>query len=212
MQVRKLRRWIGIISVLTGSLVMGSPIFCASPQPDTSGAVQLLGRFSSGHACPIAPQRALTASHVIDIKPFDLVGLMTFRWQQGETIGRTIGASIVDNADLGEIRPNKDFPKFYPIATTAPIDREHLWIQGFDFRKGKSAFASRVWEVEVLRTTAGHVVFSPTVDHGTSGSCVLNAKGEVVGIVSWGVTLGNNDEVGVAVGVWGELLPKSGLR
>jgi hypothetical protein len=171
--------------------------------PDLTGVVQLFGRFSMAHACPIAADRALTAAHVPDLRPFDGTPLYPFRWQQGEADGITIGGSVSLATDLADLQPSRPFSKWYPLATTAPTVGAHLWIRGYDFRKAKNAFGPRDWEVEVLRVVAGHVVFKPTVDFGTSGSCILNEDGEVVGVIAKGVSMHNDEEVGVGVGVWG---------
>lgn len=173
--------------------------------PDLSATIQLMGRFTSAHACPVGPQKALTAAHVIDLRPFEATPLYPYRWQQGDADGIVADGSASITSDLAELKPNplRPFPRWYSLASSAPAVGSHLWIRGYDFRKGKNAFAPRDWEVEVLRVVAGHIIVKPSVDFGTSGSCMLNEKGEVVGILAKGVNLHNEDEVGLGVGVWG---------
>lgn len=187
------------------TMTMAALLLAITP-PDLTRVVQLVGRFSMAHACPVEPDRALTAAHVIDPRPFESTPLYPFRWQQGEADGITIGGAVSLTTDLADLQPSRPFPKWYPLAKEAPKEGAHLWIRGYDFRKGKNAFAPRDWEVEVLRIVAGHVVFRPTVDFGTSGSCILNEEGEVVGVIAKGITMRNDEEVGMGVGVWGNWL------
>lgn len=169
--------------------------------PDLSGAVQLIGKGSMAHACPVGEQRLLTAAHVGQRGSDPRF----YRFQQGPVTGTTTDVSVWQDTDLAEMKTDRPMPIQYPLAVNPPLPETHLWIRGYDFRKGKDMLAPRDWEVTVIRTVAGHIVFKPTIDFGTSGSCVLNSLGEVVGIVSMGIRAQNDMEVGVAVGVWGDL-------
>lgn len=170
-----------------------------STKPDMGGVVSLIGKGQLASACPVEPYRAITAAHVAERD-----GQPRFhRWYQEGAEGTTDGVEVWEDADLAYIKPDKPFKVVYPRAAQPPVPGEKLWLQGFDFRKRDNALAPRVWEVEVLRTIAGHIVVKPEVDQGTSGSCVLNRSGEVVGIVSFGVSVEGGSEVVVLVGTWG---------
>lgn len=217
---RLIRRGLTHLSGLKRTFLLLSLLICASltnehlcAAPDTSGVVQLVGRFAAGHACPIGAERALTSAHVVDLRPFEgSVDLFPYRWQSKGVSGVTSGGAVSLSADLAEIRPNRPFPVVYGVAKNPPSPGDRVWIQGYDFRKGKDAYGPRIWEVKVLRVIAGHIIMDRAADEGTSGSCVFNASGEVVGILNWGVRVHNGDEVGVAAGIWGSFLPRSPLE
>ena len=185
-------------------LTLGILISSTSPGkvPDLSGAIQLMGKDSMAHACPVGPEKAFTAAHVSNED-----GTASFyRWQQGEASGVTSGAQSLNSSDLGLLQPKegRGFPKWYEISQKGPALGEKLWIRGYDFRSGGRAFQPRDWEVHVTRLVAGHIIFDPPVTKGTSGSCILDQSGKVVGVVSATATLANLDDIGIGVGIWGE--------
>lgn len=166
-----------------------------TPEPNLEKSVQLIGKSSAAQACPIAPDMAFTAAHVVDPDTLQ-------RWQQGSAYGVTVGWTVREAVDLATIQPKKNFPEHYNIAKEPPKVGDFLWIRGYDFRKKDNAFGPRDFKVEVLRLVAGHIVVKPTVDHGTSGACMLNATGDVVGIVAKGMSTADGGAVAVGVGVW----------
>ena len=171
--------------------------------PDLSGVLSLIGQTSMAQACPIAPDRALTSAHVVgDYDRF----IWSAQGQQG-----LLGApstTIKDRfRDLAVVAPYRGaFPRAYVLASAAPAPGARVWFAGFDFRRKRDAFAQRIFAAEVIRVFNGHVVYSPAGVPGTSGSCVLNVAGEVVAINMGGKDTNDNQMVGIAVGVWGELL------
>lgn len=169
--------------------------------PDMSGIMPLIGKGTLAHACPISPVKALTAAHVVS-KGGEDESPRFHHFQQGDVVGTTNRVEVFEDADIALVWLDKPVKKFYPLAPTAPIPGEKLFLRGFDFRRQKDALAPRDWEVTVLRTVAGHVVFKPGVEQGTSGSCILNQQGEVVGIVAFGVSIEGGSEAVVGVGVW----------
>ena len=62
-----------------------------------------------------------------------------------------------------------------------------------------------VIEAKVVRIVALHVLFVPSGQPGSSGSCVVNEAGEVVAINEGGYTADDGGDAGLAVGVWGNL-------
>jgi hypothetical protein len=173
--------------------------------PDMTGILRLQGRFASAHACPIGPELALTSAHVGDMRPFDKdVALLPFRWSDGDGHGGVLDPVAVSMAeDLAAYKPREgQFARYYAVASAPPEPGTRLWLLGFDWRNGRDAFAPRVLEATVVRVVAGTVVLNKTAWRGASGSCVLNAEGEVVGIVRSLHEMENGQAVTAAVGVW----------
>ena len=80
---------------------------------------------------------------------------------------------------------------------------------GYDWRDKKRAYAPRQISAKVLRIKAGHLILDPdpTSEPGSSGSCVLNDRNEVVAINCFVMKLASTESVAVVVGVWGEWRP-----
>lgn len=185
------------------------PVFTTAeigPKPDTSRVMAVIGRTPIGHACPVSATRVLTSAHIMDTAP----GNPNFpyhhlRWSDeagGE--GMLIPEAGVVGADLAAMKPHAPLSHWYERAASGPSTDEKLWLVQYDFGSEDNAFKPEVVEVRVIRIVAGNIVFKPAGEKGSSGSCVLNAAGELVAIQAWGVGVGwANGQVGVAVGVWG---------
>lgn len=184
-----------------------------APPADTDGVLGLIGRFGIAHACPVGPERILTAAHVLDVMPenmnFPLIG-HTYTDRRGNT-GVLTGVSVSSYRDLGIARPLQPLGRWYQIAAEPPATDEKLWLVKWDWDSRLSAFSRPTVEVTVLRMAAGYIVFHEAVTPGTSGGCVLNAKSEVVGIVAFGKRVGwaDHHEVGVATAVYGVWKPEN---
>lgn len=194
-----------VLAVLA-AVLLAAP--ASAGEPDFSGMLRLVGRFAWAHACPVGPRVALTNAHVTDLQPFMAhVPLYPFDYSDGlgnEGIVAPPPASTWADRDLGVLVPVEgEFARWYPIATEPPKPGEKLYFLGFDFRKGGDAFKERAFEAVVLRRVAGHVVLTKAGSKGSSGSCALNSRSEVVGINAWGPTMENGEEVAVVVGLWG---------
>lgn len=187
---------------------------CASARPpvatapDTSRTMALVGRFGVGHGCPVDPGFVLTASHVVDPHPFDQgAPRQVYRWSDEDGHeGYLEPASNGAGADLAAMTPvGEPLAHWYEIAETRPLPGDTLWLVAFDRSSQDRAFAAVAVPVVVVRVVAGHVVFKPAGTPGSSGSCLLDPSGRVVGINVWGVRVGAfmQSEVGVAVAVWG---------
>lgn len=170
--------------------------------PDLGGVLALIGKTSMAQACPVAPDKAYTNAHVAVDAPFI--------WSSGGHQG-LLGApttTILDKfRDLAVVAPYRSvFPRWYAISQAQPQVGDRVFFVGFDFRKKGDAFAPRVFEAKVIRLVNGHLIYSPSGVPGTSGSCVLNERGEVVAINAGGRETEDKAQIGVAVGVWGALL------
>lgn len=172
------------------------------PAPDTSKIVALSGRMSMAQACPVAPWLAISNDHVFDLRPFDNFPLIPYRGQSDVWMGVVRGIMTSWEADIAFGVPTTDFPSWYEIATEGPQPGERLWWVGYDWRNGSRGFGRRVFSGEVTRTVAGSIFIEAEAFPGSSGSCVLNADGRVVGILTGVATMDNANAVTVVVGIW----------
>lgn len=204
-------------------------LLLAPPAAETAllrGSLRLIGRFSTAHACPIEPRLALTNGHVIDQRPFDeSVKPFPYAWSDGTgASGFLVPLELERARDLARVAPLREgdvFPNPLPLAARAPSPGERLKFLGYDWGTKKSAMADEVVEVKVTRVVALHVLFYPSGQPGSSGSCLVNEAGEVVAIneggyetdaeadmmplMKWLRKLAKDNEAGLAVGVWGGL-------
>lgn len=199
-----LLRLFALVSVL----MLAEPGLSAStkPQPPSlDHVVRLVGRYGIAHACPIAPTTALTNAHVVDLRPFDpSVPLYPHRFEtvDGQQIGLAVAERVSQGEDLALIQLSREVP-YYPIATNAPEKGDTLYWAGYDWSKRKRFGDSLLMQGRVVNLIAGSIVIDTETMSGSSGGCVLNADGEVVGVVAWGLSDESGGEVTIAVGVWG---------
>lgn len=171
-----------------------------------SSTLHLIGTRTSATACPVGPHIALTARHVIEPEepPFTL---RSYRFSTDDFVaGVAQGREIFNEVDLG-IMTTEETLRPYSFAAEAPEPGDMLYLLGYDWRKEKSAWASRYWVSEVIRTQAGHILFTDPAEPGTSGSCVMNASGEVVGIYLGAKQMHDLKLVGLAAAVYGKWKP-----
>lgn len=173
-------------------------------EPDLSAVLSLVGRFGIAHACPVSPTLALTAAHVVDLRPFDSgVQAWPYVWSDRRgNVGMVAPSGLSDSRDLALLRTSKPFPAPYRIASGAPLPGTLVWVLGFETRSARHAYGPRVWAFKVLRVVSGHLVLDGHGTPGSSGSCALNAAGEVVAINIGSLPLDEDGAAGIAVGVW----------
>lgn len=178
--------------------------------PDLTGIVSLVGRYVRGaHACPVSETLALSNAHVADIAPFYLEPrYQDYRWSdEAGNEGYLTPVWVARSADLALFKSDKPFRRFYPIAKERPAPGEFAWFLGFNFDNRKSAYEERTFKRRVLRTKAGNLMLDEAGTPGSSGSCILNAAGEVMAINAWGLDLKSLEEIGIGPGVWGAWAP-----
>lgn len=171
-------------------------------QPDLSRILPVIGRDSMAHVCPVTPALALTSRHVVlddHDNPYDL----SFSRPNGQ-VSSVTPYRIATYADLASVVSRIDMDP-YPRAALAPLPGERLWWKGYDFRLNPNLFVPRIFTGRVLRVVAGHVILDTTTVPGTSGSCLLNARGEVVAVVAWNVRTEDSNSATVGPGTWGDL-------
>ena len=178
--------------------------------PSTDAVVHLMGRFTGGQACAVGSHVALTAAHIPDKRPFDTsVPLYPHIWSSdsgrwGVLLPRLGGTSL--DRDLSIMDSREPFEEFVVPAETPPLVGDSLWLVGYDWRGAERAYSKRVHKATVTRIQAGHIIVRTDAEPGSSGSCVLNADGNLVGIFV-ARTEGFAWSVGIAVGTWGPLMP-----
>ncbi|HYM26318.1 MAG TPA: hypothetical protein VEU08_24040, partial [Vicinamibacterales bacterium] len=84
---------------------------------------------------------------------------------------------------------------------TPPAVGERLTLFVYDM---KHPLEAKPVSVTVENVVAGHVIVTAKARPGSSGGCVLNARGELVAIVSGQLEI-DGQPFGLTVGVWGPL-------
>ncbi len=160
--------------------------------PDGGKILRVTGRGGMGHACPIAPDVVLTAAHNIDPEPYDAtVGLVALRFAaiNRSSKGMLIPVVVSQAEDLG-IMTTEEKLQFYPIAPKQPEPGDQLWWAAYKLDRQKDAGIPVLHTGRVNAVYAGLIIMDESAIDGSSGSCMLNEKGEVVGIMIARVTLG----------------------
>lgn len=202
--LQRLARILLLGAVMTTVACVAGMVMAEEQVPDLTAVLRVVGRFTAAHACPIAADRALTASHVTDLRPFDHeVPLWPYRFEGGGTEGVAVPHGVAASADLGMLKPEQPFTRWYAIAERAPAVGERVWMLAYDWRRKKAAYGDQVISGKVTRIVAGHIIMDEAVPSGASGSCVLNAAAEVVGILVWGQKTDDLGEASIAVAVFG---------
>lgn len=185
----------------------------AAPPADTSAVLGLIGRGTVSHGCPIGPNEMLTAGHVFDQRPLDATAPMlgaSYGTPSGDA-GAVIPTGVETAWDIAYGTPLEPFRRWYPVAALAPEPGEKLWLNAWDFASQETAFSEPTLEITVSRLKAGYIIARESVPRGTSGGCVLNARGEAVAIVSFGAPVGPLSaarEVSAIVSIWGPWLER----
>lgn len=177
-------------------------LFGGGSKPDEvapfANVLHVMGLSGMAHACPVAEGKALTNAHVIQRStPLgeEIVDGMNYSTDNGDD-GSVVPFSISSFRDLAVV--SGPFKAFYKIAEKIPLPGDKVRFIGYDLRNKKDAFATRVFETEVVRVVAGRLIMKDAGVLGSSGSCVLNEAGEVVAINGFGMPVGVGDEVGGA--------------
>jgi trypsin-like peptidase len=175
-------------------------------EPNLDGVVQLIGRFGIASACPFGDGRyALTAAHVVDVRPFDQgVPLYGARWSDGYGgSGLAEPVFVFLESDLAVIMraDGKPWEHPYQLAQSAPEPDARVYIRGYDKSGKRKAFGPKTTRGKVLRRVADNLILDEDSLTGSSGGCVLNEAGEILSTVAWGPDMPDGP-VGISPGVW----------
>jgi trypsin-like peptidase len=158
-----------------------------------------------GHACPVnfgtQGPVIMTARHIVDSEgeDYDSSGL---RWSDDESGGVATTQAISRIADLAILTFDGTPPKrIYEIRTTAPTVGEKVYIWGMDSEHLKS-WEDNFLETEVIAVRVGHIITKKSPGPGSSGSCLFDEQGRVLGINVAMVPRNGEVAEGISVGLF----------
>ncbi len=176
------------------------------PWVDTSAIPVMSTELGFGHGCPVSEHLMLTAKHFVARRTVDGSGFFFMpRWSDGyNNRGVLEYVRNVSSADMTVLRSVAPLDRWFHIAKKAPRVGSEVLLVGYNFET--LALYRTIVVAKITAVKAGHLIFDDTPGPGSSGSCVLNRAGEVVGInVSGGET--EKGTMGFAVSVWGPWSP-----
>jgi len=147
-----------------------------------------------GHACPIEGG-VVTARHVMwdEYNKKFLGASWSYQGQRG-------AAFIVDESpykDIVEIELSGGTVTYLKMGTLPEIDDPVFWFE-YDFRTKKNAYRARRRTGNVLRLVGGHIIIDAEPVAGASGTCLINAAGEAIGIIVASIETADGGVVGIA--------------
>lgn len=156
-----------------GNALPGIPV-------DVDPSVQLLTPVGgAGHGCPVNNVLITNAHVMLDDKGRPVVAAtISQQGKQGLAALVTFAAAL----DLALLEPSIPLD-YLPGGTAAEPGDVVYWFE-YDFRTVKNALRGRRRVGKILRIVAGHYVLDVTPNPGASGSCLINEKGEVIGVVN----------------------------
>ena len=147
--------------------------------------VQCGSGIATGSGFAVDEHTVITNQHVVD--GAETIQVSTFDGQELEV--RT--ASISRVADLAVVRTVKELPAHVPLASADPAVGDAVSIIGFPSGGPMPTSTGAVLALtdDPLQTMDTPVLATDApVEHGSSGSAVLDAQGQVVGVVYAGAT------------------------
>jgi hypothetical protein len=187
-----------LLALLLAGCAGSAPEVATTPGITNNPSVAVFTPVGMGHGCPVGSV-IYTARHVVeDAKR----GFFHTTWSDAAGhSGKANLARYSNFADIAILVPSGIQPRY--IETGEPTDTLYFW--EYDYTPGKLAMRDVRRKAKYTRTVAGHIVFDGRALPGSSGSCLLNDRGEAVGIIVW--TLGEDPRtIGIAV-----KFPKEGL-
>ncbi len=143
-------------------------------------SVQLLTPVGgAGHGCPVNDVLVTNAHVMLDDqgRPAAAASIS----QKGRQ-GTAALVAFATAMDLALLEPSMPLD-YLPGGVAAKPDDVVYWFE-YDFRTVENALRGRRRVGKVLRIVAGHYILDATPNPGASGSCLINEKGEVIGVVN----------------------------
>jgi hypothetical protein len=156
--------------------------------PDTWPILEASNKFGSGQVCPVRDPVSnkiwlATAQHLIDPDFIRSDRYYNVRMQIEDRIFDSRIAFVDPVVDLAYLKPPDDLAvPYYEVAAQPARIGDKLWFVGYDWKNADVAFHRDIIESKMTMFTAGKIVYKPGGEGGSSGSCILNEAGEVVGI------------------------------
>lgn len=142
---------------------------------DPDASVTLLGEGADASGCPIGPNVIITAAHVVQH------GALI--WKSGDREGATAVVKIDGSRDLAWLETTERLPAWLPIETRAPVAGEIVGVFG-EIVNQRTLFVGRVLVVE---REYGRLLLDGMAFPGSSGGCIVSARGMVYGVMQGGM-------------------------
>lgn len=189
--------WVGVwvAGSLWGCATVPRAVDVTPTPPNTSGMVRIITTRTIGSGCPVGAHLVATAQHVVRAEAGSWLAA-TWSSLAGET-GSAKLAALDQRRDVALLSTDRALSRVYPVATEAPQPGDRVWITGF-----RGPLAPLETAVPIERIVGAHVVLKGGLGPGSSGGCVLNARGEVVGIIHWQIRTESGSVWTVASALW----------
>jgi hypothetical protein len=165
--------------------------------------MSLAGYGTLGHACP-TERGVYTALH--NVKPYadhpqGHFFTKAFAWEDGyENKGLLYFDSSSETRDLARAAASLGYVP-YPLADENPEVGDVVYWKEYNLSDDVMTIIER--ESTVTQVIAGHIVMEHNPLPGASGGCLINRKGQAIGVVIW--SFGGQ---GVSASIAGDWKPK----
>ena len=178
-----------LFSLLMTMALAGMNFCCASASaqvreiPPTFPIIDAGSKDGVGHVCPVIhPETGklwiVTARHMVDDPPVPGLRLEA-------DPGVIFDARVVWRdpiVDIAYLEPPDDIPLVAYLIGDRPNIEDIVWFVGYDWTNSKRAFQRTILNSKITYFAAGKIIYEPGGYFGSSGSCVVDENGFVVGI------------------------------